>query len=77
MLRRNGSRPNSRSGQNAKVSTVSTLQVLYLKKLIRLDSRLDCINENREGDFHREHHVHDHHVKIYSEEQTDRIETFI
>ena len=38
---------------------------------------LDCINENLEGDFHREHHVHDHHVKIYSEEQADRIKTII
>ena len=39
--------------------------------------RLDCINKNVEGDFHREHHVHSHHVKIYSEEQTDRIKTII
>ena len=34
---------------------------------------LDCINENLEEDFHREHHVHDHHVKIYSEEQIEEI----
>ena len=35
--------------------------------------RLDCIFTNLEGDFHREHHVHHSHIKLFSKDQIERI----
>ena len=35
--------------------------------------RIDCIFENLEGDFHREHHVHPSLTKLFNPEQTEKI----
>lgn len=41
------------------------------------DFRLDCIFTNLEGEFHREHHVHQSHIKLFSTEQKGRIFSMI
>ena len=33
------------------------------------DFRLDCIYQNLEGEFHREHHASDAHIKLYTKTQ--------
>ena len=39
--------------------------------------RLECVNEDLEGQFHREHHAPSNHVKLYSSDQIQRIKNII
>ena len=46
-------------------------------KVILTLKRLECVNEDLEGQFHREHHAPSNHVKLYSSDQIQRIKNII
>ena len=39
--------------------------------------RLECVNEDLEGQFHREHHAPSNHVKLFTKDQIQRIKNII
>ena len=47
------------------------------EKMILTLKRLECVNEDLEGQFHREHHAPSNHVKLYSSDQIQRIKNII
>ena len=50
---------------------------MFNEKVILTLKRLECVNEDLEGQFHREHHAPSNHVKLYSSDQVQRIKNII